>query len=193
MKLIKSSIIAMCLLFFGLGHAQAETYPQLVARLGSTGMYQPAVEQLLLAKLNELRASKGLARLGVDGAFTGAARAHAMDMAQRNYLGHDSATGLDFSGRMKALQGGKMQYSTMGENAVMMYPPHSAAQVADTLFHSWLNSSPHLYNMLRKDFTRVATGAVILNGKAYADQIFLGAPLPPESLDACKQTCITWH
>ncbi|HEY4995269.1 MAG TPA: CAP domain-containing protein, partial [Aestuariivirga sp.] len=135
-------------------------------------MFQPAVEQLLLAKLNELRASKGLARLAVEGAFTGAARAHAMDMAQRNYLGHNSATGLDFSGRMKALQGGVMRYSTIGENAVMMYPPHNVGQVADTLFHSWLNSPPHLHNMLRSDFTRVATGAVILNGKAYADQIF---------------------
>lgn len=193
MKLINSAVIAMCLLFCGLSNANSETYPQLVARLGSTGMFQPAVEQLLLAKLNELRASKGLARLAVEGAFTGAARAHAMDMAQRNYLGHNSATGLDFSGRMKALQGGVMRYSTIGENAVMMYPPRGVAQVADTLFHSWLNSPAHLHNMLRSDFTRVATGAVILNGKAYADQIFLGAPLPPEALDPCKQTCVTWH
>jgi uncharacterized protein YkwD len=193
MKLMKLTVIAMCLLFCGLSNADAETYPQLVARLDSTGMFQPVVEQLLLTKLNELRASKGLARLAVEGAFTGAARAHVMDMAQRNYLGHNSATGLDFSGRMKALQGGVMRYSAVGENAVMMYPPHGAAQVADTLFHSWLNSPPHLHNMLRSDFTSVATGAVILNGKAYADQIFVGAPLPPESLDPCKQTCVSWH
>ena len=193
MNMIISSVIGMCLLFGGVGSAQAESYPQLVARLSSAGVFQPAVEQLLLAKLNELRVSKGLAPLGVEGTFKGAARAHAMDMAQRNYLGHSSATGLDFSGRIKALQGGVMRYSTIGENAVMMYPPHNAAQVADTLFHSWLNSPPHLHNMLRKDFTRVATGAVILNGKAYADQIFFGELLPPVSLDACKQTCITWH
>ena len=193
MKLIISSVFTLCLLLCGVGSAQAETYPQLVSRLNSSGVFQPTVEQLLLARLNELRVSKGLAPLGVEGAFTGAARAHAMDMAQRNYLGHSSATGLDFSGRIKALQGGQMRYSTIGENAVMMYPPHSAAQVADTLFHSWLNSPPHLHNMLRTDFTRVATGAVILNGKAYADQIFFGELLPPQSLDACKQTCITWH
>lgn len=193
MKLIICSIFAMCLLLGGMGSVQAESYPQLVTRLSSTGVFQPAVEQLLLAKLNELRASKGLARLGPESVFVGAARAHAMDMAQRNYLGHESAAGLDFSGRMKALQGGMMRYSTMGENAVMMYPPTSAAAVADKLFHSWMNSPPHLYNMLRSDFTRVATGAVILNGKAYADQIFVGAPLPPESLDPCKQTCVSWH
>ena len=61
MKLIKSLIIAMCLLFCGLSSAQAETYPQLVARLSSNGVFQPTVEQLLLAKLNELLVSKGLA------------------------------------------------------------------------------------------------------------------------------------
>ena len=173
--------------------AQAESYPQLVARLGGAGNFQGDVERLLLAKLNGLRGSKGLSRLAADGNFARAARAHALDMAQHNYLGHTSSTGLDFSGRMNALQGGQMRYAAMGENAAMMYPVSSASAVAERLFQSWLNSPPHLANMQKPSFTRVATGVVFLGGKAYADQIFTGAPLPPPASNRCSQSCISWH
>ena len=193
MKSIVSAVFGLTLILANAGHAKADTYPQLVARLGSAGAFQPTVEQLLLAKLNAFRASKGLPRLAADGNFARAARAHANDMARRNYLGHDSSNGLDFSGRMNALQGGQMQFSTMGENAVMMYPPKSATYIADTMFKSWLNSSPHLQNMMRRDFTRVATGAVVMGGKAYADQIFIGAPKPRQALSRSGQSLVVWH
>ncbi len=177
MKPLISILIGAGLAFATMPLAKAENYPQLVSRLGAGASFHSDVEQLLLAKLNAFRASKGLPRLVADGAFTRAARAHAMDMASRNYLGHVSADGLDFADRMKALQGGRIAFVAMGENAAMMYPPHGAAAVAETLFQSWLNSAPHLHNMQKPDFTKVATGVVFLNGKAYADQIFTGARL----------------
>ena len=173
--------------------AQAESYPQLVARLGGAGNFQGAVENLLLAKVNVLRGSKGLPRLAADGNFARAARAHALDMAQRNYLGHSSSTGLDFTGRMNALQGGQMRYAAMSENAAMMYPVSSASAVAEKLFQSWLNSAPHLANMQKPSFTKVATGVVFLGNKAYGDQIFTGAQLAPQPLNRCSQSCISWH
>jgi len=172
MKSLISLLLGAGLALGAMPMAKAENYAQVVSRLGANGSFHSDVEQLLLAKLNAFRASKGLPRLVADGAFTRAARAHAHDMAQRNYLGHVSADGLDFSDRMKALQGGRIGFVAMGENAAMMYPPKSAAAVAETLFQSWLNSAPHLHNMQKPDFTKVATGVVFLNGKAYADQIF---------------------
>ena len=157
--------------------AKAETYPQLVSRLGGSGNFQSAVENLLLAKVNGFRASKGLSHLAADGNFARAARAHALDMAQHNYLGHSSSTGLDFTARMTALQGGQLRYAAISENAAMMYPVSSASAVAERLFQTWLNSAPHLENMQKPSFTKVATGVVFLGGKAYADQIFTGAQL----------------
>ena len=177
MKAMTAALLSFCLLLTSTPFALAETYPQQVARLSGAGGFQSAVEQLLYSKLNHYRASKGLPLLRADHRFTQAARAHALDMAQRNYLGHSSSGGLDFSARMRELQAGKMRFSVMGENAAMMYPPSSPMKVADRLFESWLHSPEHLLNMERRDFSAVATGAVYQNGKAYADQIFVGAAL----------------
>lgn len=193
MKLLISAFLVFGVVLGIAGPLQAQDYAQLVSTLGSQGPFQSEVEHLLYSKLNNFRASRGLPRFGTDDRFTQAARAHSADMARRNYLGHVSADGLDFSARMKALHGGKLNFSTIGENAVMMYPVRSAGVVADTLFKSWLNSPPHLRNMLRTDFVSVATGAVYLGNKAYADQIFLGSPVAPEVSGRCSQPCVTWH
>lgn len=176
MKMFFSAVFGLILVFGASGSASAQRAPQL-ANHNSAGAFQASVEQLLLTKLNSFRASKGLARLIADSRFAGAARAHALDMAKRNTLGHNDANGLDFGGRMQKIQGGQMHLTTMGENAAMMYPVRSVSAVGNTLFNSWLNSPPHLANMQRADFKRVATGVVYLGDKAYADQIFIGSPL----------------
>ena len=193
MKLFFSIFLAAALSIGATSAARAESYAQLVSRLGNAGGFQSSVEQMLLGKLNAFRASKGLHRLSADGTFTNAARAHALDMAQRGYLGHSSASGLDFSGRMLSLHVQQDQLSTMGENAVMMYPANSASKVASVLFNSWLRSPHHVDNMLRRDFTKVSTGAVFLNGKAYADQIFSGPLVVHQKLNSSGQGLRFWQ
>jgi len=159
--------------------ARAETYVSFVNRMAATGAaqhaFQPAIEQHLSSLLNAFRRSKGLSLLGTAPDLQKAARAHALDMAQHHFMGHTASTGHDFDSRMRALRSGAMVLPAMGENAAMMAPANgSAAAVAQKLFQEWIASPPHYHTLVSRDYLRVATGAVIVDGKAYADQIFIG-------------------
>jgi uncharacterized protein YkwD len=159
--------------------AGAETYVGFVNRMTAVGSsqhaFQPAIEQQLFGLLNAFRRSKGLSTLGSAPGLQAAARAHALDMAQHNFMGHTASTGHNFDSRMHALRGGAMVLPSMGENAAMMYPPNGgAAAVARKLFQEWIASPPHYHTLVSRDYLRVATGVAIVNGKAYADQIFIG-------------------
>jgi len=159
--------------------ATAETYVNFVNRMTAVGAaqhaFQPAIEQQLFGLLNAFRKSKGLNPLGSALGLQAAARAHALDMAQHNFMGHTASTGHDFDSRMRALHNGAMVLPAMGENAAMMYPKNDgAAAVAQKLFQEWVASPAHYHTLVSRDYLRVATGVAILNSKAYADQIFIG-------------------
>ena len=154
--------------------ALAEPYAQFVQREALSGHFQPAIEAWLFAKANALRQSKGLPALKADQAMSTAARAHAEDMATSGRLGHVSSSGLDFDSRMRALRAGALVLPAMGENAAAVTAQASAAETAQSLFKAWLASPPHLHTLLSRDYLKVSTGVSIVNGKAYADQIFTG-------------------
>ena len=159
--------------------ALAEPYLPFLSRLlaqgSAQGLFQPAVEQRLLALVNGYRHTHGLAALADDAGLKGAARGHAADMALHNFLGHSATSGHDFDSRMHALRPGVMVLPAMGENAATMHPAAGGAEVvAQQLFKAWLSSPPHLHTILSRDYLKVATGVAVFGGKAYADQIFLG-------------------
>ena len=157
----------------------AETYVAFVKRMSmagqNQGLVQPSLEQELLGLVNGFRRSKGLNSLGFDPGLRAAARAHALDMAQHNFMGHQASTGQDFDSRMHALRDGAMVLPALGENAAMV--PGAAfgtVDVAQRLFQAWLKSPPHYHTLVSRDYLTLATGVVLWNGRAYADQIFVG-------------------
>jgi uncharacterized protein YkwD len=154
-----------------------ETYQALVSRLigESQALERVSVEAALFAMTNQFRQSKGLAALTRDHGMQGAALAHAIDMMQHKYMGHNASTGQDFDGRMRALKGGAMVLPSMGENAARL--THGGADAPDAavkIFQQWLNSAPHRHALLSRDYTKLATGVVVQGGVLYADQIFSG-------------------
>ncbi|MDE2444651.1 MAG: CAP domain-containing protein [Alphaproteobacteria bacterium] len=154
-----------------------ETYVALVSRLtdAARAVEQTTVEMQLFELANNFRRSKGLPALAKDEALQGAALAHAMDMMQHKYMGHNASTGHDFDGRMRALRGGAMVLPSMGENAARL--THGGAEAPDAarrIFEQWVKSAPHRQALSSRDYVKVATGVVVQGGVLYADQIFSG-------------------
>ena len=154
--------------------AFAETYMGLVSRLVAQGHFEPQIEQLLLSKVNTYRRSRGVAALASETDMAFAARAHAADMATQKRLGHVASNGMEFDSRMRALHNGAMVLPAMAENAAVAPARGDANQIADLLFSAWLHSEGHRRTMVSRDYLKVSTGVTIVDGKAYADQIFTG-------------------
>jgi uncharacterized protein YkwD len=97
-----------------------------------------AEERGFLQKINDYRASLGVAPLQVSVALTNASDFHAQDMAMQNYFSHDSIDGTSWSARIKRYY----SYNTY-------YAENIAAGNAggDATFTQWKNSAGHDANM----------------------------------------------
>ena len=152
----------------------AESYVGLVSRLVAQGRFEPQIEQLLFAKVNAYRRSRGVAALAQETNMAFAARAHAADMAASKRMGHVASNGMEFDSRMRALHNGALVLPSMAENAAVAPARGDANQIAEALFGAWLHSEGHRQTMVSRDYLKVSTGVSIADGKAYADQIFTG-------------------
>ena len=126
----------------GVAEDPPETISDPGEQIGSINLTIPegldAEEQVFLAKLNEYRATNGLAALQVSVALTRAADAHAQDMATQNYFSHDSIDGTTWSARIKKFYA----YSTyLAENIA------AGNAGGDATFTQWKNSPGHDANM----------------------------------------------
>lgn len=109
---------------------------------------QPALEQQMLALVNQERARQGLPALHADAELTQVARAHSRDMLARGYFSHVSPEGQDVSARLREA---RVAYLAAGENLA-----HAASL---TQAHEGLMKSPgHRANILRPAFGRVGIG-----------------------------------
>lgn len=180
LKISQSKRLFLVSLFTGFlapACAQArETYMQFAGRMISTGAFQPEIEKALFSKVNAYRASQGRQVLQPDAAMQFAARAHAQDMASHSFMGHVASTGHDFDSRMRAFKGGGVVVlPAMGENAAdIRVTGKTPDAIAEGLFQEWLHSGDHRRNMVSRDYVKGAMGVAVANGKAYADQIFVG-------------------
>jgi uncharacterized protein YkwD len=73
---------------------QPKTSTRSPSRVGS------ALEQDVLANVNQLRRQHGLGPLRLSSKLNSAARAHSSEMARRGYFSHDSANGSSFDKRI---------------------------------------------------------------------------------------------
>lgn len=164
--------------------AQArETYTAFVARMNAGlpkgASFRPDLESVLLGSANAYRAQNGLKGLKRGSELlTSAARAHAADMMENDFVGHTSSTGAGFESRMRALHPGVLMLPRMAENAARERSKGPADEAkAGKLFQQWVHSGSHARTLRSRDYVSVATGVVERDGKLFAVQIFEGSQL----------------
>lgn len=137
----------------------------LLALPGAASEEQPRPAAALLQELNAARAKAGLAALAPDPVLTGAAEAHAADMARRGYFAHTAPDGETFAARI-AKTG--YAFAAIAENLALGSP--EAAVVVGT---QWANSAEHRANMLNPEVTAVGVGydpgSVTVGGETLAN------------------------
>lgn len=193
LKTIRFLVVFICCTFIG-GVSESvarETYRQLLTRMvqqaATSHAERPDLERQLWQLANDFRRAKGLNTLKLNDANHGAAVAHAMDMMQNNFMGHVASSGHDFDSRMRALRDGAMNLPSMGENAARLSKADvNDPQAAQKIFQQWVKSPSHRHTLLSRDYVSLATGVVAMDGKIYADQIFVG----PEVVTNIGRTAI---
>jgi uncharacterized protein YkwD len=111
------------------------------------------LEAAMVEAVNAERAAHGLSPYRLDEMMTAVARAHAQDMAARDYLGHTSPEGERVRDRLRAAG---LDLDRAGENYYVSTRPLDEA-VAHTL--SWfMSDAPHRNNLLHEHYTRIGVG-----------------------------------
>ena len=144
-----------------------------VALLSTTALAAPStpaggtvavasLESGVLADINSLRRSHGLAQLRLSPALGAAARQHSESMAAKGYFAHESADGSSFDKRVgRFYPSARRAYWSVGENLVWRSPSLSAAGALSL----WIASPPHLANLLSTQWRQVGVSAVsVANG-----------------------------
>ncbi len=127
---------------------------------GSSGrvMQYNSLEPAVVAKINETRAARGLARVRVAPRLLRAATRHANSMGTGGYFSHDlrTSSGLKpFSSWIRSYWPGPGYRSwSAGENLYWATYAPSAREVV----RAWMGSPPHRANLLRPGFRRVGLG-----------------------------------
>jgi len=130
-----------------------------VLGLASPAQATTADEQLFVAKLNDLRASKGLSRLAADARLTDVARAWSAKMAAANVMSHNPALSSQ----------APTDWVKLGEN--VGYGPSVSS------LHDALVASPkHYANMVDPAFNSVGIGVVMSGSTTWVTQVFMQAP-----------------
>lgn len=116
-----------------------------------------ALSKGVLAEVNSLRKSRGLAPLRLSASLTAAAAQHSNEMARVGYFAHESANGAPFDKRLARFYPmGPRHYWSVGENLAFAAPDLSA----DGTLKLWMNSPPHRQNLLRSLWREIGISAV---------------------------------
>jgi len=129
------------------------------------------LEALLHTTINDLRAERGLRRLTRDAALDGVARGHALDMATRGYLSHDTPEGLNPPMRMA--RAGVTGISLAGENVGVTSRLNPNREIVD----AWMASPAHYENVIAPAFNVTGVGvARAPDGSLYYTQLYATKP-----------------
>lgn len=115
------------------------------------------LEDAVVARMNQVRASRGLRPLRVSRPLRVAADFHSRDMAGRGYFEHDSMSGTPFWRRIERFYPSRGFRSwTVGENLLWGTGTYGAAFA----IREWMNSPPHRENILSRQWREVGIGAI---------------------------------
>jgi uncharacterized protein YkwD len=117
----------------------------------------PALQDQVLAAINDLRRANGLGELTLNPALSLAALGHSQSMAVHGYFAHDGWNGSPFWKRIRPNyrpQAGNRW--GVAENLIWSSPVLSA----DDAIKLWMDSPPHRKNLLTPGWREVGLGAV---------------------------------
>jgi uncharacterized protein YkwD len=119
-----------------------------------------ALEAHVLAELNSIRRSHGLAPLNLSRPLSAAADSHSRAMGTYGFFAHDSRDGSTFWKRVQRFYGPR-GYRTwsVGENLLWSSGPLTAAGALKL----WMGSPGHRKNILTRDWREIGVSAVIVH------------------------------
>ena len=123
-------------------------------------------EAEFVAKINELRASKGLQQLSVDAELTSIGRRWSASMAAAGKISHNP----DFPEWVTS------DWQRLGENV-------GVGPTVQSLFDAFVNSPSHYANLVHPDYDRIGVGVVLAGDVMYTSHQFMqlraaAAPAP---------------
>jgi uncharacterized protein YkwD len=146
---------------------------RLRARLGDAGggMFDADFAHALLPLVNGLRDQAQLAPYDWDEGLAACARAHAADLASRNYFAHETPEGFTHLDRVALLT--RDFCGRTAENLAWRdYPSGTTPQDIELL---WENSPGHRNNLLRDGFASAGYGVVKVANSYYAAGVYAHA------------------
>ena len=128
-------------------------------------------EKQVLALVNHVRATHGMARLNIVPSLERASRAHSREMLGRQYFSHASYSGASFSSRLIRSGYTTAGYSnwTAGEN--IAYGWHSSGS-PKAIVAAWMRSAPHRAVILTRRFRNAGVGRASGTFKGTAGVVF---------------------
>jgi uncharacterized protein YkwD len=127
------------------------------------------VEWEILARINAIRAERGLSELTYDPRLQAGAVNHSAEMYRMNYFSHTSPVSDHAEFDMRIQREGIGDFQSAGENLVM--GPDSA-QLAERFVDLWMDSPGHRDNILGDDFRFSGVGVYGQGDRVYATQLF---------------------
>lgn len=149
------------------------------------------LEQQLLELTNRRRAESGqVAELQADPGLARVARAHALDMLERGYIGHVGPDGRDVGERVGILYrrfiGGAGENLAEQEGIDVARLADQTGPLAAKLMDGWMSSPGHRRNILEPDYTHMGLAAAGRGDRLLVVQVFgrraalLAKPIPLE-------------
>jgi uncharacterized protein YkwD len=164
--------VAIALLTLAVSGGAAASVSSTVSTFGrSPKVATAALEQAVVARINQVRRGRGLRPLRMNQRLAAAADFHSKDMGRRGYFEHDSANGTVFWRRIERFYPSRGFRSwTVGENLLWASDSYGAAFAV----REWMGSPPHRQNILSRGWREVGIGAVYF---AEAPGEFRGRPV----------------
>lgn len=170
---------AACDLSDGYGQDVVSYVQEVEACLASSTVFAADRETAVIEQTNAARDAAGLEPLERRASLDQAARAHALDMAARNYAGHSDLEGRGHVYRMRALDR-QVLASATGANVVVLNAKTSAGDIYDAIRSDEANRD----NLDRDAFNATGLGIAEADGRIFVVQMLttvdgeLEAPLP---------------
>jgi uncharacterized protein YkwD len=119
------------------------------------------VEAAIFSYTNQERIAAGLSPLAVNPVLTSVARAHSLDMKERNFFSH---TNPDWISPFQRMSAAGYDYSAAAENiaAISLFTLQSNPDEVGRYFvqQMWMQSTGHRENILSPSYTEIGIGVV---------------------------------
>jgi hypothetical protein len=141
-----------------------------VARVGIT--HSDEIEGAILELVNQERSKVGAGSLQLDVKLQEAARGHSDDMFVRAFFAHEDPDG--FSSADRIGQAHRQLIGLTGENIWMgtNLDLSDKKRTAASIMNSWMRSTGHRDNILRKEYTSLGVGVAVKGQDVRATQNF---------------------